>query len=534
MKPLAEYRRKRRFTETPEPEPQGRDRSGRNRFVIQKHGATRLHYDFRLEIGGVLKSWAVPKGPSLNPADKRLAMETEDHPVEYAGFEGVIPKGHYGAGPVIIWDRGTFTVDGKTSAARQLKRGELKFTLHGQKLKGSFVLVKLRRSTGAAKPWLLIKHRDDAADSKWKIEKHDGSVASGRNLHEIAKGHSASDANSAPWPPEGARKAKMPHTLHPMLATLVDKPFSSPDWLFEIKWDGVRSLAWVEKGKVELRSRAGKNITRHYPELASLPKRVKARTAILDGEIVVLDRKGRSRFELLQPRINVSSPPESLQKRAPVTYYLFDLLYCDGYDLRRTPLVERKERLHRTLDSGSAIAYAAHQLEKGRELLAAARKQGLEGIIGKRINSFYFETRSTDWVKFKITRQVDAVIAGYTAPRNTREFFGALLLGLYESETLCFIGGVGTGFDRKKQETIYKRLQKLKSDHCYFDRPPHTKEHASWVKPELVARVKYGNWTRDRRLRVPVFLALLEDHRPRDCRFENETPRTLRAKKALA
>ncbi|HEX5482272.1 MAG TPA: DNA ligase D, partial [Terriglobia bacterium] len=525
MKPLTEYRRKRRFKETPEPAPQRAQKSANNRFVIQKHDATRLHYDFRLEIDGVLKSWAVPKGPSLNPADKRLAMETEDHPLEYAGFEGVIPEGNYGAGPVIIWDRGTFTIEGETPADRQWERGELKFVLHGQKLRGGFVLVKLHRPTGSGKPWLLIKHRDAAANPRWKIEAHDGSVVTARNLQEVEAGAPASAAEGQPAPPpESARKTRMPRSLHPMLATLVDKPFSSPDWLFEIKWDGVRALAWIEDGKLELRSRTGRVITSHYPELASLPEQVRAGTAILDGEIVVLDRKGRSRFELLQPRINVSSPVPALRESAPATYFLFDLLYSDGYDLRNVPLIERKERLRQVLDPSPPFVYTAHQFEKGRELLEAARKQGLEGIIGKRKSSFYSETRSPDWVKFKITREVDAVIGGYTAPRNSREFFGALLLGLYEGKALRFISGVGTGFDRKKQEKIYHQLQKLKSDRCYFDERPQTKEKAYWVQPKLVARVKYGNWTKDRHLRVPVFLAILKDHRPEDCWFNIETP----------
>ncbi|MGH9469123.1 MAG: DNA polymerase ligase N-terminal domain-containing protein, partial [Terriglobia bacterium] len=307
---LAEYRRKRRFEVTPEPAPKSAPGPAAHRFVIQKHDATRLHYDFRLEVDGVLKSWAVPKGPSLNPADKRLAMQTEDHPLEYADFEGVIPEGEYGAGPVIVWDRGAFTPEGPASAAEQIERGELKFSLQGEKLRGGFVLVKIRGRDTKGRPWLLIKHRDAAADPEWKIEEHDGSVISGRTLKQVEEGapQAGAPAARAAAPVaeiEGARKANMPASLRPMLATLVEKPFSDPDWMFEIKWDGVRSLAWVRDGKLTLRSRNGLDITRQYPEFAELPRRISARTAILDGEIVALEEKGVSKFERLQPRMHV-------------------------------------------------------------------------------------------------------------------------------------------------------------------------------------------------------------------------------------
>jgi bifunctional non-homologous end joining protein LigD len=526
MGSLSVYRHKRHFDETPEPKAKLHRRTAGHRFVIQKHDATRLHYDFRLEIDGVLKSWAVPKGPSLNPAEKRLAMETEDHPLEYADFEGVIPEGHYGAGPVMIWDRGTFTPEGDTSAAQQYRRGELKFALNGQKLHGSFVLVKLRRSNGNGKPWLLIKHRDAAADPHWKIDTETASVTSGRNLQEVEEGEPPSAAMLQQSPQElaGAQKAKLPAALRPMLATLVDKPFSHKDWLFEIKWDGIRALAWIEDGHLKLRSRMGKDITRQYPELHQLPGRIHAKTAILDGEIVTLDENGRSSFQGLQSRMNVHSPSKAMQSSAPVTYYIFDILYCDGYDLRDVPLIERKRLLQSVLESGDRFAYADHQLAKGRELFDLAREQKLEGIIGKRVGSLYTETRSPEWVKFKVTKEVDAVIGGYTAPRGSREHFGALLLGLYDGKTLHFIGGVGTGFDRAKQKTIHEKLVKLASDKCPFEEVPKTQEKACWVEPALVARAKYASWTKDRRLRAPVFLTLLEDHQPANCQFKIETP----------
>jgi bifunctional non-homologous end joining protein LigD len=439
--------------------------------VVQKHDATRLHYDFRLEIDGVLKSWAVPKGPSLNPADKRLAMETEDHPIEYADFEGVIPEGNYGAGPVIIWDRGTFEPESAIPALQQYRRGELKFVLHGRKLRGSFVLVRLRKPNATGKPWLLIKHRDADANPEWKIEAHDGSIASGRNLQQVEEGVSASETEEVSEPKllPGARRIRMPEALHPMLATLVDEPFSNPEWLFEVKWDGVRALAWVRKGRLELRSRTGRVITRQYPELASLPKQIHAETAVLDGEIVVLDEDGRSNFERLQARINIDSATPALQQQAPVTYSIFDLLYCDGYDLRRVPLLKRKRLLRHVLQPSPPFIYADHQLEKGRELVEAAREKRLEGIVGKRIDSFYSEKRSRDWVKFKLTHELDVAIGGYTAPRGSRQYFGALLLGLYRDEVLRFIGGAGTGFDAGMQKAVYEELSKLKSASCPFE-----------------------------------------------------------------
>ncbi|MGH9356114.1 MAG: non-homologous end-joining DNA ligase, partial [Terriglobia bacterium] len=526
MNSLSTYRRKRRFSETPEPEAGDKlKRSGKS-FVVQKHDATRLHYDFRLEIDGVLKSWAVPKGPSLNPADKRLAMETEDHPLEYGSFEGVIPEGNYGAGPVVLWDHGTFESEGAASASQQYRQGELKFILRGEKLRGGFVLVRLRNPAAKGKPWLLIKHRDAEADPDWKIEAHEGSVASGRTLKEVEGGLPASEptGHAAPGRLSGARKTAMPQALHPMLATLVDKPFSSPDWLFEIKWDGVRALAWVRKGRLEARSRTGRAIMRQYPELADLPDRLRAESAIVDGEIVVLDEEGRSSFERLQARINVESPTESLRSRSPIVYMIFDILYCDGYDLCHVALSERKLLLRGVLQSGGRFLYADHQAEKGEELAAVARERRLEGIVGKRVNSFYVERRSSNWVKFKLTHELDAVVGGYTAPRGSREHFGALLLGLYEGSALRFIGGVGTGFDQRMQKALYAKLAASQASRCPFNQLPETREKATWVKPVLVARVRYSNWTKDNRLRAPVFLSLLNDREAKDCQFRTETP----------
>jgi bifunctional non-homologous end joining protein LigD len=524
MATLKEYRRKRKFAKTPEPAGKRVPGQG-DRFVVQKHAARRLHYDLRLEIDGVLKSWAVPKGPSLDPADKRLAVQTEDHPLDYAGFEGVIPEGNYGAGTVMVWDSGTFLPEGGIPPPQQLERGELKFVLRGRKLRGGFVLVKLRRSA-KGNEWLLIKHKDAASEAGWEIEKHDGSALSGRTLDEIAHDLPASHPvlEAEPAKLDGARKAKMPARMAPMLATLAEEPFSHPEWLFEVKLDGVRALAWVQGGKVELRSRTGRLITAQYPDLVALPDRLRARQAILDGEIVVLDERGRSDFERLQTRMNVSRPSPTLVRQTPVIYYLFDLLYCEGYDLRDVPLLERKNLLRRLLDAGDPFRYCDHQIEKGKELFNLASEHGLEGIIGKDVRSPYVNRRSPYWMKFKGVQELDAVVGGWTEPRGSREHFGALLVGLYAEKSLRFIGGVGTGFDQRLEKLVYEQVAKLEVRRSPFQPVPKTKEKAHWIKSELVARIKYSNWTEDRHLRAPVFLSLLGDRNPEECQFEAQVP----------
>src|SRR6266478_5667246 len=422
MAKLEEYKRKRRFDRTPEPsgepEPSGRPvqpakpeplgkrtrlpkpklpqlevRPGAEHgdtFVVQKHRATRLHYDFRLAIDGTLKSWAVPKGPSQCHADKRLAVQTEDHPLDYANFEGKIPEGNYGAGTVMVWDRGTFRVEGNLDALKQLEKGEIKFSLNGEKLRGSFVLVKLKQSE-KGNEWLMIKHKDGAEVSSWNIDEHDGSALTGRTLEEIKE----ELPPKRPLIPiqaaelQGARKAAMPSRVEPMLATLTDRPFSDPHWLFEIKWDGVRALARIENGDLALRSRNAIDIAKRYPELASLPEAFAARQAIVDGEIVALDTRGHSNFERLQERMHVRVPSENLVSQIPVVYLAFDLLYCNGYDLREAPLLERKQLLQRLLHSSERFRYSDHQLEQGKELYELAKETGLEGIVAKRVDSPY-------------------------------------------------------------------------------------------------------------------------------------------------
>jgi bifunctional non-homologous end joining protein LigD len=524
MPELSEYRRKRHFEKTPEP----RGKTARKDdkiFVVQKHAARRLHYDLRLEVDGVLKSWAVPKGPSLNPGDKRLAIQVEDHPFDYRTFEGTIPEGNYGAGEVIIWDQGTYEPEGSESAAAQLQRGELKFRLHGEKLKGSFVLVKLKRSQ-KGNEWLLIKHRDDDADPNWSLEEHGESVVSGRRISkEKPPGGAGSDgAQPALAKLPGAQSVPMPTQVSVTLAKLEDKPFSDRNWLFEIKWDGVRTVAFIDGGKVRLVSRTGRDVTSEYSEFQNLARNVGANTAILDGEIVALDENGRSNFQKLQNRIGVTNPSRRLLETIPLTYYIFDLLYCNGFDIRPSLLLPRKELLATILRGDERVRYSGHQLEKGKELFAAAKEQGLEGIVGKHIESPYTGTRTPLWLKFKIVNELDAVVIGWTTPRRTRQYFGALVLGLYGGKQFTFIGSVGTGFAQQTQEQILRQLQKLRVSRSPLKTPPRLREHVEWVRPEMVVRVKYANWTEDNHLRAPVFLSIRKDRTPEDCTFDAAKP----------
>jgi len=524
MKKLAEYRKKRNFGHTPEPSGHV-SQSGKALFIIQKHAATRLHYDLRLEVGGVLKSWAVPKGPSMNPDDKRLAVHVEDHPLEYRKFEGVIPKGQYGGGEVIIWDQGTYEVEGNLDAETQMARGDLKFILHGKKVRGSFVLVELKNSK-EKREWLLIKHRDEFVDPQWDVEKLARSVVSGRTLEDVKVGRpprEPSDARNITSLP-GARQMAMPHAVALTLVSLKETPFSDPDWLFEVKWDGVRGIAYLADGKVAVRSRAGREISLEYPEVQDLANQIDAGEAIIDGEIVALDDAGRSVFQKLQNRSGVRNPSRALLESIPATYYAFDLLYCDGYDLRKTPLEQRKNLLQDILRPNAHIRYSEHQVEKGKELYAAARQQGLEGIIGKKRDSAYVGQRTSLWLKFKIVNELDAVVCGWTAPRRSREFFGALVLGLYNGKQLEFIGSVGTGFDYALQKIIFSQLEKLHQPTSVFDKPPKLKEAIEWTAPRLVARVKFGNWTEGNRLRAPVFLALRTDMSPQECTVQAARP----------
>jgi bifunctional non-homologous end joining protein LigD len=625
---LEEYKRKRRFEETPEPAPKVEKKAG-NRFVVQKHDATRLHYDFRLEMEGVLKSWAVPKGPSLDPADKRLAMQVEDHPVSYFDFEGNIPEGNYGAGSVLVWDVGTWRplspvqVQGKyvpgteAEATAMIAQGDLKFRLKGKRLKGDFALVKMkgRRPGSKGNEWLMIKKHDQYVEEGYDIESIDSSVLSGRTMEVIA-----GDAGSREWKsrpagrgklkaawladavarverkkklkanqmktaedaagnhetkqlktikdtkgtnenrrdkpltstpdPEGPREKQnknsskssssavlvpqpvqrsMPVAIHPMLAESIDLPFDGEEWLFEIKWDGYRAVAFIEAGKVRLASRNQNDLTPRYPELKDLPQLVKAKTAILDGEVVALDADGRASFSLMQQRTGFRPGGRRGATNAdvPVLYYAFDLLYLDGYDWRRVPLEERKRKLASVMVAGDSLRFSDHYEEQGKALFEIARQKGLEGILAKRRNSFYEERRSRDWLKIKIRHRIECVVGGYTAPEGSRAHFGSLVLGLYDDKKrLIHVGQVGSGFDQKLLAEIWKVLKSLETRKNPFFGEVEALRQTFLVKPQLVAEIEYAEWTHGAnegsspKLRAPVFLGLRDDKDPKECTLE--------------
>ena len=627
---LEEYKRKRRFEETPEPPPKVEKKRG-NRFVVQKHEATRLHYDFRLEMEGVLKSWAVPKGPSLDPADKRLAMHVEDHPVSYFDFEGNIPEGNYGAGSVMVWDVGTWQplspvpVDGKyvpgteKDAVEMLAKGDLKFRLNGKRLKGDFALIKMkgRRPGSKGNEWLMIKKHDDQVVEGYDAGEIDESVLSHRSMDEIA-----GDAGSREWkssrpaargklkaawladavakldqkkkqnqsqkktaevaedaevskrktspaptraaasvdisgngnkradPSSTGRKSPkssacssssavvvssppvkrpMPTAIYPMLAESIEKPFDDKDWLFEIKWDGYRAIAFIEGGKVRLVSRNQNELTARYPELKDMPDYVKAKTAILDGEVVALDADGRASFSLMQQRTGFRPGGHRIAAKAdiPVLYYAFDLLYLDGYDWRRANLVDRKSKLREILKGGDSLRYSDHYEKQGTALFEIARQKKLEGILAKRSASCYEERRSRDWLKIKIRHRMECVVGGYTSPEGTRAHFGSLVLGLYDKERrLIHVGQVGSGFDQKLLGELIKELEERETKKNPFFGDVEALRKVMWVKPELVAEVEYAEWTEGAntgsgpKLRAPVFLGLRDDKEPRECTLE--------------
>ncbi|MDX2154574.1 MAG: DNA ligase D [Bryobacteraceae bacterium] len=527
--PLEEYVRKRNFKKTPEPPPESKPPAEGNRFFVQRHDASRLHYDFRLEIDGVLKSWAVPKGPTLVPLAKQLAVHVEDHPLSYGDFEGNIPKGEYGGGSVMLWDRGTYELLGGVPAGQQLARGDLKFRLHGEKLRGDFAIV-LMKGRGKGNEWLLIKKRDEYADPAWDVEAHARSIKTGRTQEEIAA--------DLPPPARAAPKAAAPKTrkilggidrpmpafFPPMTAEVAADPPPGNEWLFEVKWDGVRALAFIENGALTLYSRRGGAIERQYPELSVLPHYVRARTAILDGEVAVLDEEGRSSFQLIQPRISVTDANAiaHLARSAPAGFYAFDLLYLDGYDLRQLPLAERKRLLQEIIQPHDRLHYSPAFEAKGEEMLAAARELGLEGVMAKRADSRYESRRSRCWLKVKAFERQEFVIGGFQ--RGEREYFSSLLLGVHREGALHYAGSVGTGFDRKTIKTLYERLEPLIVKKNPFAEKPDVLRETVFVRPEVVAEIKFLEWTHEKRLRAPVFLGLRADVDPEEVVPEEPPP----------
>ena len=524
---LTTYAKKRDFGKTPEPSDapgKTKPRRGKDlRFVVQMHRASRLHWDFRLEADGVLKSWAVPKGPTLDTGEKRLAMHVEDHPLDYRDFEGIIPKGNYGAGEVIVWDRGTYRLLEGTDTTAQIAKGSLKFELFGKKLHGGFALVHIKGRDGEENAWLLIKERDDAVDPAWKIEDHAESVKSGKTVAEIAR-----DPRAPHWisnRPESSAHASaikarpkaepLPTSLSPMLATLADAPFDDPDWLFELKWDGYRAIASIERdGSVALVSRNGNDFGPKFPELADLAGAFSERPVIVDGEIVVLDENGKPSFQALQERLDRFGRADPHKR--PVTFVAFDLLYGNGRDLRGEPLEKRKAILESILTGAGPVLFSKHVVGDGKDLFTLAQRQGLEGIMAKRRRSTYQDRRSRDWVKIKTGLRQEVVVGGWTEARGSRKHFGALLVGTYDGDELIYAGSVGTGFDGRKLESLAKIMAPLARETPAFAEPPKTDTPAHWIEPQLVAEVSFAEWTRDGLMRQPVFIALREDKDPRD------------------
>jgi bifunctional non-homologous end joining protein LigD len=527
---LREYSAKRAFDVTPEPAPAIAARSGPLLFVVQMHSATRLHYDFRLELDGVLKSWAVPKGPSPNPADKRLAVPTEDHPFDYGSFEGVIPPGQYGAGEVIVWDCGAWSEDdggetwyhdrGKAEArAREaLAKGKLSLELRGEKLKGSFALVR----TSDGKSWLLIKHKDRFV-SDADVTARDRSVLSGMTVGEMTA-HPVARLPAARLVPGGAQEA-LPARLLPMLADSRDAPFGDPRWSWEPKLDGYRVLAFVEDGKVELKSRrGGLQLTRAFPGLiAELAKQ--GAPMVLDGEIVVLDAQGRPSFNALQERAQMKTARDiaAAESKSPAVLYCFDLLHFAGLGLREAPYGDRRRWLAQCLMPTPHVQLM-HAADDGRALYEAALANGFEGVIAKRKDSKYEAgRRSSAWLKVKSARSADFVIGGYTKGKGAREPLGALLLGYWSGGKLHYAGHAGSGLDDKTLADIQARLEALRATARPFAEKPDLHSPTVWVKPELVAEVKFQEWTADGVLRAPVFLRLREDVDPRSVGREQST-----------
>lgn len=500
MLALEKYQEKRDFDVTTEPK--GAAKSlGTQRFVIQEHHATRLHFDLRLEMEGVLKSWAVPKGPSRNPKDKRLAVMTEDHPIEYIDYEGHIPDGSYGAGDMVVWDTGTYGLFEGDDPVKEVGRGMLKLILNGERLQGKFALIRMK---GEDNQWLLIKEHDEYEDAAWVLEPilpwgSNKSKPAGAVVADYTRADDGGDL--------------MPERIDPMLAGVVDDPFSDPDWYFEIKWDGYRGVCFIDAGSARLVSRNQIDLSARYPYLDSLPRKINARRAIIDGEIVALDESGRSQFQLFQTAMTTSESRN-------IVYYAFDLLYCDGVDYRNRPLSERKQKLKEILRPDGALRYSDHVVGEGKALFEHAKTMGLEGLMAKKAGSVYENRRSKQWLKIKIIRQTDVVIGGYTEPKGTRKHIGALVAGVYEGDKLMPVGHVSIGSSTERIEQIYDKLKDMEIDKSPFEVKPRLNEAVHWIRPELVAEVKYGEWTGDRQLRTPILIDFRVDKEPRDCVFE--------------
>jgi bifunctional non-homologous end joining protein LigD len=525
-KALARYHGKRDFSRTPEPKSGGRRGKGTLGFVIQKHHASHLHYDFRLELDGTLKSWAVPKGPCLDPGVKRMAVHVEDHPISYADFEGTIPPKQYGAGTVIVWDRGDWLPDG--DARKALAAGKLKFELRGEKLHGHWTLVRMHgKGDESHEPWLLIKERDGEAralDDYDVVVEEPASVITGLGVDEVgqaprkkAKAKTGGSAVVKKAEPE-KKKAALPATLEPQLATLASSPPSSPgEWLYELKFDGYRLLARIDgKGKVRCFTRNGHDWSAKLPKLVEALSRLPTHSAWLDGEITVDGPNGAPDFQALQNAFDRGAT-------SSIVYWLFDAPFIDGEDLRDLPVEERRARLAVLLGGKPPAPLRLSEAfdASPRDLLASSARIGFEGIVAKRKGSPYVSRRSPDWIKLKNQQRQEFVIGGYTAPKGTRAGFGSLLLGVHDeaSGRLRYCGNVGTGFDANRLADIKAKLDRLAVDDCPFEPAPRGVK-AQWVEPSLVAEIAFGEWTREHRVRQAVFQGLRSDKPAREIRRE--------------
>lgn len=519
---LGTYHKKRRFNETPEPKGAPKKSRGKLAFVVQEHHASRLHYDFRLELDGVLKSWAIPKGPSLDPHEHHLAVMTEDHPFEYRKFEGVIPEGNYGAGNVIIWDQGWYeprqdATDQQKALRAGLKKGHLTFVLHGTKLKGEFALIKLKDANDD-KAWLLIKKGDEYATTQ-DITKQEESVVSHQKVDDLGAYNKLPDLSIYP-------KIAKPWHVTPMLCTLVEEAFSKDGWLFEVKWDGYRAIGAKHKNDIQLYSRNANSFLEKYPPVAEAMHAFK-HDVIIDGEIVVVDGEGAPHFEALQ---GWQSNPDGDLK-----YYIFDLLWIDGHDLRKAPLTERKKILKAILPKHDILQFSDDIAKDGETLFAEMRRRNLEGMVAKKADSLYREgERGVDWLKIKTHLRQEVVIGGYTEPRASRKYLGALVVGIYDKGQLIYTGHSGGGIPDKQRKELAEKLKKIERKTSPFAVEPKPNAPVHWVEPKYVCEMSFTEWTTEGSMRHPQFEGMRSDKKAMDVHREKPKatkPQTNKASK---